>query len=259
MPSNSFTFPSWSLIGNAGTTAGTNFHGTTDNIDVVFKRNNLAAGRIGTTNTSYGNEALAGVTTGTNHTAYGNGAAKAVTTATNNIAIGYLALNKATSGSDNLAIGNQALENNLTGTANTAIGRVSLQGTTGQNNIAVGWGAGNGITSGNKNLVVAFNGVVPTATGSNQLNIGNVLWGTGCSGTSTTPAGSLSIGATAPNISAIFDLTSTTQGLGIPLLNTVQVNGIATPKIGLIVYNTDLDCPVFYSSIGWRKISHSAM
>ncbi|MBC7504087.1 hypothetical protein H7169_03875, partial [Candidatus Gracilibacteria bacterium] len=36
----------WSLLGNSGTTAGTNFMGTTDNIDVVFKRNNIEAMRL---------------------------------------------------------------------------------------------------------------------------------------------------------------------------------------------------------------------
>jgi microcystin-dependent protein len=37
---------SWSLIGNAGTVAGTNFLGTTDDVDVVFKRNNLEVARL---------------------------------------------------------------------------------------------------------------------------------------------------------------------------------------------------------------------
>jgi hypothetical protein len=36
----------WSLLGNAGTTAGTNFLGTTDNKDVVFKTNSFERVRI---------------------------------------------------------------------------------------------------------------------------------------------------------------------------------------------------------------------
>ena len=36
----------WSITGNAGTTAGANFMGTTDNNDVVFKRNNIQAGLL---------------------------------------------------------------------------------------------------------------------------------------------------------------------------------------------------------------------
>ena len=36
----------WSLTGNSGTTAGTNFIGTTDDQDVVFKRNSLESFRV---------------------------------------------------------------------------------------------------------------------------------------------------------------------------------------------------------------------
>ena len=36
----------WGLTGNAGTIAGTNFLGTTDNVDVVFKRNNVESMRL---------------------------------------------------------------------------------------------------------------------------------------------------------------------------------------------------------------------
>ncbi len=37
---------SWSITGNSGTTAGTNFLGTTDNVDVSIKRNNVEVIRI---------------------------------------------------------------------------------------------------------------------------------------------------------------------------------------------------------------------
>ncbi len=47
----SWTTPSggssgWGLTGNAGTTAGTNFIGTTDDRDIVFKRNGVQAGLL---------------------------------------------------------------------------------------------------------------------------------------------------------------------------------------------------------------------
>lgn len=42
----------WSILGNTGTTAGTNFVGTTDNQDLVFKRNNIELLRIGTDSTT---------------------------------------------------------------------------------------------------------------------------------------------------------------------------------------------------------------
>ncbi len=43
----------WSVTGNAGTNATTNFIGTTDNNDLVFKRNNTTAGRFGSSNLSF--------------------------------------------------------------------------------------------------------------------------------------------------------------------------------------------------------------
>lgn len=47
---------SWSILGNSGTTAGTNFIGTTDNKDLVFKTNNIERFRNfnATGNTSFG-------------------------------------------------------------------------------------------------------------------------------------------------------------------------------------------------------------
>ena len=41
------TSDSWKTIGNAGTTPGTDFIGTTDNVDLVFKRNNVEYLRFG--------------------------------------------------------------------------------------------------------------------------------------------------------------------------------------------------------------------
>jgi len=51
----------WGLIGNTGTTAGTNFIGTTDDIDVVFKRNGITAGFLGSSTygcTAFGTHSL---------------------------------------------------------------------------------------------------------------------------------------------------------------------------------------------------------
>ena len=50
----SWTGGGWSTTGNSGTTAGTNFLGTTDAKDLTFKRNNVTAGVLGATYTSFG-------------------------------------------------------------------------------------------------------------------------------------------------------------------------------------------------------------
>lgn len=57
---SSLTLPAWNLTGNTGTTAGTNFLGTTDAVDLVFKTNNTERLRL----TSGGVLRLAGTTSG---------------------------------------------------------------------------------------------------------------------------------------------------------------------------------------------------
>ena len=70
---------------------------------------------------------------------------------------------------------------------------------------------------------------------------------------------SVNIGSTSAVSSARFQIDSTTKGFLPPRMTDAQVRAIASPAVGLMAYNTDLDCPVFYSAAGWRKVSHSAM
>ena len=46
----------WNLLGNSGTTASTNFIGTTDDVDLKFKRNAIDSGYLAGSNTSFGDE-----------------------------------------------------------------------------------------------------------------------------------------------------------------------------------------------------------
>lgn len=57
----------WHITGNVGTTAGTNFLGTTDDVDLVFKRNNVQSGWLNNSlfNTAFGVGTLPSTTTGT--------------------------------------------------------------------------------------------------------------------------------------------------------------------------------------------------
>src|SRR6476660_5127752 len=85
----------WNVTGNSGLSGTTNFLGTTDAIDLAFRRNNVASGNIGATSTSFGVNALsAGV-------------------ASNNAAFGTNALALST-GADNVAVGNGTLPVNTT-------------------------------------------------------------------------------------------------------------------------------------------------
>ena len=49
---------SWLTTGNTGTNASTNFLGTIDNIDLVFKRNNTQSGLLNESRTSFGYNSL---------------------------------------------------------------------------------------------------------------------------------------------------------------------------------------------------------
>ncbi|MCB0428327.1 MAG: hypothetical protein KDD16_13580, partial [Mangrovimonas sp.] len=121
----------WGLIGNTGTNPSTNFIGTTDNQDVIFKRNNRLAGRIGNgvsqLRTSFGDNAASSLTSGTSISAFGVNALEENTTGGQNNAFGSAALRFNTSGTGNSAFGNSALIANISGNANAAFGTQALQ------------------------------------------------------------------------------------------------------------------------------------
>jgi hypothetical protein len=47
--------------------------------------------------------------------------------------------------------------------------------------------------------------------------------------------------------SAILDVKSTTTGFLPPRMTTEQMNAISSPAEGLMVYNTNLKCPMYYT------------
>lgn len=169
----------WLLLGNAGTTdddalAG-NFLGTTDNVALSFRVNNLHAGRIESSsstantffgyqagngsynlasggNTAMGYQGLYSNTSGSRNTAVGLNALYSNTAVSGNIAIGDSALYTQSYGtsfnSGNVAIGNSALFANqpsstsYSGTQNTAIGQWAMRyNTVAYGNTAVGYAA----------------------------------------------------------------------------------------------------------------------
>lgn len=190
----------WSITGNTGIIDGTNFIGTAagTNVDVAFRRNNLAAGKIGATSTSYGVGALSSGAT-TNSTAIGNNALSA-SAGNNNVAVGQNALrNNPGAAEFNTAVGTNALQglNNAASQRNTVLGFEAMGSTTGDisnctavgfqalysidgsgamrgiNNTAIGFQAGNNITTGENNIAIGYLAQVPSATGIGQVTIGN--------------------------------------------------------------------------------------
>ena len=73
---------------------------------------------------------------------------------------------------------------------------------------------------------------------------------------STISFSQVGIGTTAPNSSAVLDLTSTTKGFLPPRLTQVQMNAIPTPANGLIVFCTDCTPTGIYSynSPSWSAL-----
>ena len=61
----------------------------------------------------------------------------------------------------------------------------------------------------------------------------------------------LGVGTTSPHASALTDLTSTTQGFLPPRMTTVQRNAIASPAIGLVIFNITTNCLNFYTGADW--------
>jgi hypothetical protein len=198
------TSPGWTLTGNAGTNPTTNFMGTSDNEDVVFKRNNVQAGLINSAlgNTSWGVYSLSN-TSGSNNTGIGYQALVTNTTGTDNTAIGYNADVATSSVSNAISLGYNAnaISNQLAISPNiqlikatglpTGLGYV-LTDVAGNGNLSLqpssgggsGWSlTGNAITSGNfmgttndQDVVFERNNAL---AGLLNNSYGNTTWGVG--------------------------------------------------------------------------------
>ncbi len=184
-------FPFWKVKGNSGTTAGTNFIGTTDAIDWVVKTNNterlrvLSAGNVGIGTTTpaklldvNGDALVNGVTigrgagNGASNTALGNTALNSNTTGFVNTAVGLVALFSNTTGTDNTAVGYNTLYYNTTGIYNTATGTYALLNTTGSNNTGFGKNALYNNTTGSNNTAIGYDADVTSGGFTNATAIG---------------------------------------------------------------------------------------
>jgi hypothetical protein len=71
--------------------------------------------------------------------------------------------------------------------------------------------------------------------------------------------GSVGIGTNTVVSSSILELVSTTRGVLLPRMTTTQINAIASPANGLMVYNTTLNKLCIYENTAWRQVSTTAM
>ena len=67
-------------------------------------------------------------------------------------------------------------------------------------------------------------------------------------------SGSVGVGTTTPNASALMDIASTSKGFLPPRMTTTQKNAIASPAAGLVVYDTTLAKLCVYTTT-WETIT----
>jgi trimeric autotransporter adhesin len=191
----------WNLNGNTGTDEATNFIGTTDNKSIVFKRNNIIAGRLDETstsfglysspqsslalwNTTYGVFASATNTYGAHGTAIGYASQKYYSGPANlwynyNVSVGYQSLQgvltaSANTGNGNTAVGFKSLRTNSIGYDNVAVGNNALlSNTSGSFNVAVGSEALNNCATVSRNIAIGYSALTTNSVGSNNTAVGH--------------------------------------------------------------------------------------
>jgi len=167
----------WSVTGNAGTTAASNFIGTLDNLPFIFRTNNLRSGLIDADsskrNNSFGNRALNPATSGTGNNAFGYQALSKTTLGSGNIAFGDSVGFNITTGSGNIGIGSDALANIITANGNVAIGNLALKNTVSSENIAIGNLAASNNVTGSNVLAIGAGALQNNLSSFTQYAIGN--------------------------------------------------------------------------------------
>jgi hypothetical protein len=232
----------WQLLGNAGTNSAINFIGTTDDVDVVFKRNNVKAGLLNNNSTAFGVNALNSYTTlGSNNTAIGNSSLKSLTSGYSNVALGHLALRDMVDGVRNTAVGAVAMVfqtgggwNTMVGQAamyyttnrassyNTGVGYEALARTNGNYNTAIGYGTWDTYDGDSSIFIGSRVGPRAGTSVNKQLNIGDWIYGV---------SGKIGIGASATNPTNQFHIAGS--------INPVRLEGLQSGAVTDSIVTTD--------------------
>lgn len=239
----------WKLKGNSGTNPDSNYIGTTDNKDIIFRRNKIFAGTLSDSNTAFGLNALNDTTTGLYNTAIGINALKTNSSGTLNTAIGNKALNNNKTGGYNTAIGTNAMDSNVNGSWNTAIGFNALsRNKNGTDNVAIGQYALGGNSSGNDNV-----GIGQSALGANSTGSYNIALGYFANRNNSSGFRNVSLGYQA--------LTNNTSGNSNVAIGSNSLSGNSTGYLNVAVgagplsYNTSgsSNCAIGYEALFYNK------
>lgn len=161
----------WSLSGNTATNS--NFIGTTNDVNLIFKRNNTYAGSIGQDNVVLGVDGLDINSNNGRCIAMGAKASRLSTNCFDNIAVGYSTLESSITSSQNTAIGSFSMQNNTIGYQNCTLGSLTLTSNTeGYQNIAIGNASLNTNTTGNRNIAIGSQSLGLNTTGNLNSSIG---------------------------------------------------------------------------------------
>ena len=227
----------WKTTGNAGLDAGTHFIGTTDNVDVVFKRNNIQVAKFPSNATIILGKNAHQLSSANFNIAIGDYSLASNTSAEGNVAVGYAALYN-NNGSNNNGFGNGALRYNTTGLQNVAIGGNALiSNITGGNNTALGVGTDVSTSAQSYSTAIGAYAIVST---SNTIKLGRSL------------DDSVVIGQDGKVDSAKLAVVSTTQGFLPPVMTTAQRNAITSPATGLLLFNTTTGKLECYDGTTWQ-------
>ena len=161
------------------------------------------------------------------------------TSATQNVLLGSSAGAIVSSGAYNVAVGGSSLGNATTASNSTAVGYDTLNLATGGSNTALGASVGSTtLTTGTGNILIGTSSAVttPAAATSNFLNIGNIIFASGMTGTLTAPAGNVGIGTASPSANLEVDSAGTTALIAQAPSNSTFSTGW-TPQV--IIQNTD--------------------
>jgi hypothetical protein len=251
-PSVSETDPyAWKITGNSNITDGTHFLGTTNNVPLTFKINNVIAGKLSTPNTTYGYRAGYSMTTttGGGNTLIGKDAGYKLnnSAASENTFVGISAGNLMTTGKENVAIGASALY-----CYNTS----GYGGPGGNGNVAIGkWAMFNPV-SGNYNVAVGYDAYSLPHTGSYNVFIGYSADGE----ISYNPNNSIGIGAyskvRADNAVAIGYKAYAIQPNTIVLGGISGVNGATvTSKVGIGTNTPQATLHVVSPNLGTNEVT----
>ena len=232
----------WDRSGDAGTTPGTDFIGTTDSASLFFKLNGSKWGSfdINQKNLSFGYLALNSVTsTGLRNTVFGSLAGQSLTTSDDNVAIGYSALRQQTAFTKNTAVGAYALDSSISAGGTVSIGYASLQSLSGgTGNTAVGSFALNKLIS-NINTAIGYEAAMNTTTNNNTV-IGYRALKDNVNANETTVVGSQAMinatGGTANSAFGVSALSKTEQGLNTAIGYGSMLNNTAGDQNSAVGY-----------------------